>query len=68
MNLSDVEVHPCEMMDAYDLALMALHKQIIAGQYDLVPHLQGEVLKIRNKIAEKLHEHSWLSVPEDQRI
>lgn len=79
MNLTDIKVQPCSLMDDYDLAMKELHNAIIvkaAGIRDgkltreelaEITQLQAATLVIRNQIANKLIDLSWLSVPEDQR-
>ena len=58
MNISNVEVTPCALMDAYDLALRNLHQEIMLQSItrerdqDAIAQLQGASLVIRNKIAD----------------
>lgn len=57
MNITDIEVIPCELMDRYDIALRELHKTILSrvGYDTAIRHHQTVVLKIRNEIAERLN-------------
>ena len=58
MNISNVEVTPWALMDAYDLALRNLHQEIMLQSItrerdqDAIAQLQGASLVIRNKIAD----------------
>lgn len=68
MNITNIKIYPSGILDDYDAQLYALHNIIVEnGKVSDLRAAQERVLNIRNKIAEKLHEHSWCGVPEEQR-